>query len=100
MADQKTESTTEAEKVLSSDSLVGTVFESRFEILSVLGSGGSATAYKANDVLLQRTVALKIIHGFLLSQAKAIERFKLEAKTCTLLTHKKHSQGLCQRRRI
>ncbi|MBX9570659.1 MAG: protein kinase [Candidatus Obscuribacterales bacterium] len=88
MADQKTESTTEAEKVLSSDSLVGTVFESRFEILSVLGSGGSATAYKANDVLLQRTVALKIIHGFLLSQAKAIERFKLEAKTCTLLTHK------------
>ena len=88
MSDQKIDSTTEAESVLSSDLMVGTVFESRYEILSILGSGGSATAYKANDVLLLRPVALKVIHAFLLSQEKSIERFMQEARTCTILEHK------------
>lgn len=87
MSDQQIQGTTEAEKVLSSDLLIGTVFETRFEIHSVLGTGGSATAYKATDVHLLRPVALKIIHAFLLSQEKSIERFMREAKTCTLLDH-------------
>ncbi len=88
MSDQQIQGTTDAEKVLGSDLLVGTVFESRFEVHSILGSGGSATAYKATDVHLLRPVALKIIHAFLLSQEKAIERFMREAKTCTLLDHR------------
>ena len=44
MSDQQIQGTTDAEKVLGSDLLVGTVFESRFEVHSILGSGGSATA--------------------------------------------------------
>ncbi len=53
----------------------------RFEILSLIGSGGMGDVYKARDTRLNRTVALK------LSQAKFSERFEREARAVAALTH-------------
>lgn len=68
------------------DALVGTTIAGRFEILSVLGSGGMSTVYKARHLLLDRVVAVKFIHAGNL-HAKGIQRFQQEAKTATALNH-------------
>ena len=65
----------------------GTNFDGRFELLAVLGRGATGTAYKARDVLLDRIVAIKILHGFLLANPKAVERFRQEALAGTSLSH-------------
>lgn len=68
------------------EALVGTTIAGRFEILSVLGSGGMSTVYKARHLLLDRVVAVKFIHGGQL-HARGIQRFQQEAKTATALNH-------------
>jgi serine/threonine protein kinase len=66
--------------------LVGSTFAGRFEILSVLGSGGMSTVYKAKHLLLDRFVAVKVILAGQL-HPKAVRRFQQEAKTATALNH-------------
>ncbi len=40
--------------------LVGTLFHDRYEVLEVLGSGGTSVVYKAKDILLNGLVTMKI----------------------------------------
>ena len=68
------------------DRVVGTIVGQRFEILSVLGVGGMSTVYKARHLLLDRVVAVKLIHSGQV-QLKALRRFQQEAKTATSLNH-------------
>lgn len=80
------------------DALLGTLFDRRYQILAKYGSGAAGTAYKAQDSVLDRTVAIKIMHSHLLLNERAVERFKAEAATCTLLSHpnivKVYTQGV------
>ncbi len=66
---------------------VGEIFETRYEIKENLGSGASGTTYKAYDSILQRVVALKVIHKFLLQSHDAVERFRKEGALSTTLSH-------------
>ncbi len=68
-------------------SLLGTVFDNRFEILEILGKGATGTVYKAREALLDRTVAIKVIHSYLLSNPSAVDRFKNEAVNSSKLSH-------------
>jgi hypothetical protein len=43
------------------DSLKGTTFARRYQIVKELGRGGIAVAYKAEDIKLERTAALKFL---------------------------------------
>ena len=52
----------------------------RFALLNVLGRGGMGEVYRAVHVNLKKTVALKVLPGELLSNEKAIARFRRE--TC------------------
>jgi serine/threonine protein kinase len=65
----------------------GTIFEGRFEILSVLGVGGVGEVYKARHVHMNKTVAIKVLRPSLVSDKSDLQRFKQEASTASNLTH-------------
>jgi len=69
------------------DPLVGKVFAERYEVESVLGLGGMSIVYKATHRLMNRTVAIKMLHGNLKDDIISLERFKLEAQAASSLSH-------------
>lgn len=63
-------------------------FNSRYRIVGLLAEGGSAKIYAAEDALLQRKVALKILHmpeGD--DETSKTQRFFQEARSTSMLTH-------------
>jgi serine/threonine protein kinase len=60
---------------------------SHYRIIGKLGEGGRSTVYKAEDVRLQRIVAIKIMSEKLLKNPKARLRFLREAQTVAQLDH-------------
>ncbi len=67
------------------DPLLGQVFGEHYEILSVLGRGGMSVVYKARHKLMDRIVAIKVLHGD--ADKVAIDRFKHEAQAASSLNH-------------
>jgi serine/threonine-protein kinase len=67
--------------------VVGELIAGRYEIEEVVGSGGMATVYRAHDRLLERRVALKILHEHFVRDADAVERFQREARSVAQLAH-------------
>ena len=59
----------------------------RFQIKEERGRGGMAVVYKAYDCILQRTVALKVLHPTLAANKEFTERFRREAITAANLRH-------------
>lgn len=70
----------------SADLAVGSLFDGRFEIISVLGRGGMGVVYKAQQRNLDRVVALKIPHKYLLDH-RFVLRFQNEAMVISRLSH-------------
>ncbi|HMG67489.1 MAG TPA: serine/threonine-protein kinase, partial [Chitinophagaceae bacterium] len=58
-----------------------------YEITSHLGEGGMGTVFRASDSILNRDVALKMLHAPLLQQPLFLERFKKEARVLAQLLH-------------
>uniref|UniRef100_A0A7V0Z534 non-specific serine/threonine protein kinase n=1 Tax=candidate division WOR-3 bacterium TaxID=2052148 RepID=A0A7V0Z534_UNCW3 len=58
-----------------------------FEIKELIATGGMAAIYKANQVTLDRIVAVKILHGHLAQDKDFIIRFEREAKAAANLQH-------------
>ncbi len=59
----------------------------RYEIQEELGRGSFATVYKALDKVLNRTMALKILHPHMRGAPGAVARFKFEAQMAGSLRH-------------
>jgi len=68
------------------DPLVGKTLN-RYRILNLLGEGGMGAVYKANDVTLQRDVAIKVMHPHFARQSDFQDRFLQEARTTAHLDH-------------
>lgn len=66
--------------------LIGKTID-KYLIQSMLGEGGMAVVYKAHHTIMERTVVIKVMHGWLLSNAKSIERFMRECKVTAKLNH-------------
>src|SRR5215831_2157635 len=58
-----------------------------YEILSPLGAGGMGEVYKARDMRLERTVAVKVLPDHLSRSDEVRQRFEREAKTISALSH-------------
>jgi eukaryotic-like serine/threonine-protein kinase len=65
----------------------GSLLGARFEILSVLGSGGMGVVYKARDRELDDLVALKMMKRDLWGDRTQLERLKSELKLARRITH-------------
>ncbi len=63
------------------------VLGERYELEEKIGSGGMAEVYKAHDNLLDRTVAVKILHEAFRSNEEFIKKFQREAKAAARLSH-------------
>ncbi len=66
----------------------GTILANRYEILSVLGTGGMGSVYKAQDRELDRLVALKVIRPELARNPAIVDRFKQELRLSHKVTHR------------
>ena len=65
----------------------GEILDSRFEIDSMISRSGMATIYKAKDLETKRTVAVKIPHMQMESDAGSFARFQREAEIGEMLDH-------------
>jgi len=68
------------------DPLMGKTVGS-YRILAELGRGGMGVVYKAEDVSLQRLVALKVLPAQFAQEEEFIKRFSREARACAKLNH-------------
>ncbi len=59
----------------------------RYQIIERIGEGGMAVVYRAEDVVLERPVALKFLSPLLTHSEEARERFLREAKTAAAIDH-------------
>ena len=59
----------------------------RYELGSVVGSGGMSVVYSATDTLLGREVAVKMLRSELARDANFRERFRREAQNAGRLNH-------------
>jgi eukaryotic-like serine/threonine-protein kinase len=67
--------------------VVGEKIAGRYEVEELVGHGGMSSVYKARDSLLERNVALKILHEQYTSDEDFVERFKREARAVAQLQH-------------
>ena len=67
--------------------LEGRVVDNRYEILEKIGNGGMATVYKAQDKVLKRYVAVKVLREEFTTDEEFIRRFNTEAQSAASLAH-------------
>jgi eukaryotic-like serine/threonine-protein kinase len=67
--------------------LIGRFVADRYEIQELLGAGGMASVYRAHDTLLERSVALKVLHEHFSRDPGYVERFRREARAIARVSH-------------
>jgi len=67
--------------------LTGQLIAGRYQVKAFIASGGMASVYRARDQVLEREVALKIIHPHLATDKSFVEKFRREAKMAASLSH-------------
>lgn len=65
----------------------GQKINDRYEIVKSIGEGGMANVYLANDKILDRKVAIKVLRGDLSADEKFVRRFQREALSVSNLSH-------------
>lgn len=68
-------------------SLIGTLFQDRYRVDGVLGSGGMGSVYRATQVRVGRQVALKVINAELAWDLAVVARFQREGRAIAALIH-------------
>jgi serine/threonine-protein kinase len=64
-----------------------TIIDGRYRVISRLGAGGMADVYLAQDQLLGRHLAVKVLHQHFAEDHEFVERFKREASSAAALSH-------------
>lgn len=69
------------------DKNIGKKLDGRYEITELIGIGGMADVYKANDILEDRVVAVKILKTEFADNEDFVRRFRNESKAIAVLSH-------------
>lgn len=69
------------------DNNIGKKLDGRYELVELIGVGGMADIYKANDIVEDRTVAVKILKTEFAGSDEFLRRFRNESKAIALLSH-------------
>ena len=69
------------------DNYIGRVYADRYEIISVVGTGGSAVVFGVYDSKEDRTVAMKMLKSEYENNEEAVSRFVKEAEVLSLFSH-------------
>jgi serine/threonine-protein kinase len=67
--------------------VVGEVVAERYELEELVGTGGMSSVFRAHDKLLDRKVALKVLHEQYTEDDEYVERFRREARAVARLSH-------------
>jgi serine/threonine-protein kinase len=67
--------------------MVGEILSGRYELEELVGTGGMSSVYRAHDRLLDRKVALKVLHDQYTADEGYVERFRREARSVASLSH-------------
>lgn len=66
---------------------VGQVFDRRYRINKVIGIGGMAVVFEAQDLLMRRNVAVKMLKDDINNDTQSVKRFINESKAVAMLSH-------------
>jgi serine/threonine-protein kinase len=66
---------------------IGTLIGGRYRIDAEIGRGGMSTVYRAFDTVLERAVAIKVMHREIAHDSDQLERFRREARAVAQLNH-------------
>ena len=67
--------------------LVGMQLNGRYRLDAQIGTGGMSTVYRAFDSVLERRVAVKLMHREIAADTDQLERFRREARAVAQLSH-------------
>jgi len=67
--------------------VLGTLLGGRYRLDAQIGRGGMSTVYRAFDIVLERPVAIKLMHREIASDSDQLERFRREARSVAQLSH-------------
>lgn len=67
--------------------MIGELLGNRYRLIEKIGEGGMALVYRAEDALLRRPVAVKILRSQYANDLEFVERFRREAQAAASLSH-------------
>jgi len=67
--------------------LAGRTIASRYRVLEKVGEGGMGTVYRAEHCLMEKIVALKVLHPSLVSSKTSLDRFRREIRAASRFQH-------------
>jgi hypothetical protein len=66
---------------------LGTLISGRYRLDATIGRGGMSSVYRAFDTVLERPVAIKLMHREIAADSDQLERFRREARSVAQLNH-------------
>src|SRR5256885_13389548 len=68
--------------------------DGRYHVLERIAAGGMGEVFRAQDAVLAREVAVKVLHRSLSSDQGFVERFRREARAAATLNHPNSGAGV------
>ena len=68
-------------------SMIGKTFADRYKLIRILGSGGMAEVFLAEDIMLEKLIAIKILKRELINNRESVRYFRNEAEVISHLSH-------------
>src|SRR6185503_19088077 len=66
---------------------IGRTIDGKYKLLSLLGSGGMGSVYRARRIHIGDDVAVKVLHREFVNEPNTVERFRREAQAAAMLRH-------------